>query len=201
MNTEQQHGDIRWQFNLVPRWLLYSGLPQALGPIRWAVFQALVQVDHQTMGLDNRRRGKDKVKFAVGNEELSRISAVADPRRAIRFLRTSTKLLSYWRPGIGGALKGRAQARWSEYEVNRKTLLELYRYVAPRLTVSEGGVQTLAQEKPPLGMLVYGLPNPNRMDIPGLKLKPEAVAGLRDAGIDIEDPVSLGEVRRICGVK
>ena len=143
------------QLAVCPRWLEYSGLPQALGATRWAVFRALVVLDHQTLGMEGRRRGKQRWAFAVPQRDLIAMTGLTDRtiRRAMQLVAAS-KLLRRYRPGRGREKS--AGGQWGEYEIDTDTLVSLYRYVGPRLAPLHGGTQGVARNQLPDEIQIYG---------------------------------------------
>lgn len=144
------YGPPARQFDAMPRWLRWSGLSQVVGSTAWAIYQALVMVDHQTMGLPRRRHGRDGMAFEVPQEALARLTGFGE--RVIRIqtqeLRT-VGLLSGYARGIAG--------QPSRYEVCRSVLPPLYRYVGPILTPEYQGVRGVAlRENLSGGLVIYG---------------------------------------------
>lgn len=152
------YGPPMRQFDAMPRWLRWSGLAQTetadgkalIGPTGWAIYQALVMVDHQTMGLPQRRHGSVGFGFEVRQGALERVTGFG--ARAIRnhaaALRELGLLSSYWE-GRGG--------KPCRYEVSRKLLVDLYRYVGPILQPEHQGIRGVAmRDSLTNGMLIYG---------------------------------------------
>ena len=182
-----------WQISLIPRWLLYSGLPQALGPTRWAVFAALVQLDHQTAGLPTRRRGADAAAFVAPQRDVVAATGYSESsvRRALVSL-ARTDLLSVYRPG-GGRQEG-AGGAWCTFGIERTTMLRLAEYVMPRIMPMHGGVRGLsANELPGHGLHVYGW-----RDDP-VVLSTDKLFRLAYAGDEPEEP-ELEQIIEICGL-
>lgn len=120
-------------YDTVPRWLLYSRLSECLTAPQWAVFVAIVQLDHQTRRVRQRRRGRDGARFVAPIEDICirtgyRRTAVGTALRAL----SATRLMSY------EARKGRG--RWPEFEVHMDAIATLCAYVAPRLRGMHGGI-------------------------------------------------------------
>jgi len=147
-------GRARLQFSMCPRWLEYSKLPQVLGPTGWAVFRALVVMDHQTLRLKERRHGRGGSIFAVPQADLIAVTGLSDRevRRQVARL-AGSKLLSYHRAGTGRHKGGGGQ--WGRFSINTKTLVILYRYVGPRLRRLHGGTQDLTLAHIPEGAYRY----------------------------------------------
>lgn len=144
------YGPPARQFDAMPRWLRWSGLSQVIGPTAWAIYQALVMVDHQTMGLPSRRHGREGMAFEVRQEALERGTGFGE--RAIR-LQTlelrSRGLLCDYRRGIAG--------HPSRYEICRPLLVDLYRYVGPILEPEHQGIRGVAlRQNLEGGLIIYG---------------------------------------------
>lgn len=130
---QQQLLPAQQQLDVLPRWLRWSGLPQVLGPTAWALYQALVITDHQTMGLPSRRHW-DGRGFEATHDEL--VAVTGYDRRTVR--RHLARLvergpLSRYQEGRGG------RASW--FEINGDLLRQLYRYVGPILRPEHQGLR------------------------------------------------------------
>jgi len=190
--------ETRGQISVMPRWLQFSGLPQALGATRWAVFQAIVQLDHQTLGLASRRIGRDAGAFAAPQRDLVAITGL-NQRTVGRTCQTlaTTHLLGTYSPG-GGRLAG-AGGRWCKYAVNRDTMAALAQYALPRIMPLHGGIRgQRVNDLPRRGMRIYGLE-----DLAPLLLSTEELFLVAHrSGQAAEDPgdPDVVEVARICGL-
>lgn len=185
------------QLAVCPRWLEYSGLPQALGATVWAVFRALVVLDHQTLGMKGRRRGKGRKGFTVPHEDviaMTGLSLSSLQRALVRLQQTS--LLARYRAGRG-RLQG-AGGRWSEFQINTDTLVALYRYVAPRLPPMHGGIQDVdRKELPAGGIQIYGREEFGAVHIPWEKLS----AAQTSKAIEEEaEAIEIERVAEICEI-
>lgn len=186
------------QLAVCPRWLEYSGLPQALGATRWAVFRGLVVLDHQTLGMKGRRRGGGQKSFMVPRRDLVELTAlsVSSVQRALMALQ-DTKLLVRYRAGQGRQ-KG-AGGRWSEFQINTDTLVALYRYVGPRLRPMQGGIEDVdRKELPAGGIQIYG-----RQDFGAVHVPWEALSAAQTSKAISEEaePIEVARVAEICGIK
>lgn len=190
-------GRARLQFSMCPRWLEYSKLPQVLGPTGWAVFRALVVMDHQTLRLKERRHGRGGSIFAVPQADLIAVTGLSDRevRRQVARL-AGSKLLSYHRAGTGRHKGGGGQ--WGRFSINTKTLVILYRYVGPRLRRLHGGTQDLTLAHiPEGGIQIYGLE-----DVGAVKRSfPDLSAAETAKDIGTEPPeLDVRKVAEICGI-
>ncbi|MFW6156887.1 MAG: hypothetical protein ACOC7J_06185 [Armatimonadota bacterium] len=138
------------QFDAMPRWLRWSGLSQVIGPTAWALYMALIMVDHQTMGLPRRRHGRKGMAFEVGYDALERLTGYQERAIANRVqeLRAKALLDHYWE-GRSGYM--------SRFRVCRAFLRELYRYVGPILEPEHQGIRGVAlRENLDGGLIIYG---------------------------------------------
>lgn len=150
-DRQQQLLPAQQQLDILPRWLRWSGLPQVLGPTGWAIYQALVMTDHQTMGLKGRRH-YDGLAFEVTQGELEQVTGFSERtvRRQIGDLFTRGLLAAY-REGRAG------KASW--VQIDRELLRELYRYVGPILRPEHQGLRGLdLHRNAEGGYLIYGFP-------------------------------------------
>ncbi len=146
----------QFRFNVFPRWLLFSGLPQVLGPVRWAVFRAIVELDHQTMGMGGRRSGPDGCHFRVPRQDIWAMTglSLSSVQRSLADL-SDTGLLTCYTPGKGRQDGGGGS--WGTYGVNIETLQKLFAYVIPMVLEVHGGLLGVPLEKfPPEGIKIYG---------------------------------------------
>ncbi|HUU97218.1 MAG TPA: hypothetical protein VM487_15885, partial [Phycisphaerae bacterium] len=161
--AREQQGDASpsmfeavFQYSLCPRWLVYSGLPKALGATQWAVFRAIVELDHQTSKLPGRRGGKDHCLFRVPQSDIVSATGLTERtvRRSVSVLR-ETKLLGHYKPG-GGRQAG-AGGSWCTFGVNTSTINDLFAYVIPMLMRIHGGILNVPRSQlPPGGITIYG---------------------------------------------
>jgi len=185
------------QLAVCPRWLEYSGLPQALGATKWAVFRALVVLDHQTLGMEGRRRGKARRSFAVPHRDLVAITGLKERciRETLGYL-AGTALLARYKAGLGRQ-KG-AGGRWSEFEMNVETLVALYRYVGPRLRPIQGGTADVQRKDlPSAGIQIYGREQFGAVHVPWEKL---SAAETSKAIGEEPEPIEIFRVAEMCGL-
>ena len=182
------------QLNYYFRWMAFSALPQVLGPTRWAVGRCIVDLDHQTLGLSDRRDKRHPEIFRVPQRDISAMTGVCPRavRNAINDLKHS-KLLSHYAPG-GGRQWG-AGGTWCAFAVNRATIKELALYALPRTMPVHGGIRgKRANELPAVGIQVYGWRDRDPLIIPTQKLFVAA-----HVGDDLGEP-DPQEVARIYGL-
>jgi len=194
----QEPGKTQWKFRFdsFPRWLSYSGLPQALGPADWSVFKAVVELDHQCMrrpkGRKGLRSGKGNTTFAMPQGNIVEMTGLSP--RAVRYSLnrlTETALLDY-APG-----KGRS---WCEFTVNTKTLLALFSYVAPLLRPAHGGLWNVGAEAlPDEGERIYGQAEAEGVIVKAAWLSWEKLWALQKTAATIEHP-TLPEVERVAEI-
>ncbi len=183
----------KWMFDTCPRWLSYSGLPQALRATRWVVFRQLVVIDHQTLRLPTRRSGPEGRTFAAPQADLIAATGLGERavRDALKFLR-QTELIIYYKPGAGHGSRG---GYWSRFRINTKTLEHLYRYVAPLIRPIHGGLAGADRAKlPEAGIQLYG----HQDKLPVVLPWPTVYALLAKAEAGGEPDQQ--EVARICGL-
>lgn len=149
---DHQQPQALFQYDAFPRWIKYSGLPQALGPNRWSVFRTLVEIDHQTLKLESRRHGQNCQTFACPQTDILRATgcSYSTVRRVLQSL-LETDLLAHYKPGKGGS--------WSHFEINIEILRKVFEYVAPRLRPIHGGIWNLnmtTDENRQEGLHIYG---------------------------------------------
>jgi len=144
------YGPPARQFDAMPRWLRWSGLSQVIGSTPWAIYQALVMVDHQTMGLPRRRHGRDGLAFEVRQEALERLTGFE-----VRAIRNRTaELRAKWL--LSDYVCG-AAGHPSRYQVCRALLVELYRYVGPILEPEHQGIRGVSmRQNLEGGLVIYG---------------------------------------------
>lgn len=129
-------GQARFQYTRCPRWIEFSGIAGAWGLRNSApprIYLALIRWDHMLQGMSDRRHGHELRTFAVPNEDVAQMAGVyPDSVGKIAKQLLAAGLLEGYKHGSGKA--------WSHFQINRGPLLELYRYVAPRLRMMHGGV-------------------------------------------------------------
>lgn len=147
---------ILWQFDFIPRWMKYSGLPQALGGTGWAIYRALVEMDHQLMNVEARRHGKRGLGFAAPQEDIITQTGFGERavRNHLRALESSGLVRIHTGQGCGEGGWG----RWSHYWIEREPLTRLFKYAAPRLRPIHGGFAGYThKDLPDGGVRIYGL--------------------------------------------
>lgn len=184
-----------------PRWLGYSRLAEVMdGAATWPVLQALVMLDHQTMGLVKRRRDIDGLPtgfgFAVPTADIAAHTGITEKtilQRAVPEL-LERGLLAHYEVGRGG----RAGYRWPQFALNPDTLIEVFISVASRLRIMHGGyadvgVDLIADE----GLQIYGRSDERGWPMPpGVVIVPfmRLMTGPKPA----EERIDLGDLERIC---
>jgi len=150
-DRQQQLLPAQQQLDILPRWLRWSGLPQVLGPTAWAIYQALVMTDHQTMGLPSRRH-YDGLAFEVTQGELEQVTGFCERtvRRQVGDL-FARGLLEAYRESRAG------KPGW--VQIDREILRHLYRYVGPILRPEHQGLRGYdLHRNAEGGYLIYGFP-------------------------------------------
>lgn len=194
MNPHEERAKL--QFSMCPRWLEYSGVPQALGGTRWAIFHAVIVLDHQTMPIKSRRRGRGGKAFVAPHRDIIATTGRSEAavKRALGYIQ-GTKLIEYYKPGQGRQ-KGMG-GRWSQIQVNTGTLVQLYRYVGPRIRPMHGGMAGIERSKlPDRGMRIYGY------GAMAVELKWEDLSTIQTwARADQEaEEIDLERIAEICGL-
>ena len=189
--------DALYQFDMFPRWLKFSGLPQALGGTDWAVYRALIELDHQVMPIASRRFDDGGWTFTAPQADVVAVTGLVERtvRNALRRLRASA-LLSY-RHGYG-SMDGR-RGRWSSYRIECEPLTRLFLYVAPRLRPAHGGFAPWGVKPvPEAGVRIYGQRDHFTVIVPAEEVI--AVCTQPDAPTTPEAP-DADVVAEICGIQ
>jgi len=146
--AQEQLLSSRWWYDPLPPWLPVSNLSSCMTLGQWALYQALVMVDHHQMGREDRTGQLIKV---TQRELEIRTGLVAETIRQGTQWLLQHRFLDYYRPG-------RTQKPgW--YRVDRGMIREIYRYVAPILEVEHMGMRGLDRDQiPDEGIIIYGKP-------------------------------------------
>lgn len=138
--------DAKRQFQVVYRWILFSGLPSVLKNSEWAVFRALMEFDHQTARMDKRRHGQQGLIFAVPQEDIVAVTGFGERvvRTATYALHQETRLLPHYKRGTGGNARW---THWGHYQIGTKAIRDLFVYVAPLLRPHHGGLWGYSEEQ------------------------------------------------------
>ena len=146
---QQQIWTAERQFDAMPRWLRWSGLAPVMGPTAWAIYQAVVMRDHQTMRLKQFRH-YDGLACEITQNDLARTTGLSTRsvrRHCVGLLRDG--YLTRYREGRS------AVPSW--FEINRDLLVQLFYYVGPILPARYGGLRDVVIHKVPEGgLVIYG---------------------------------------------
>jgi len=192
-NAASDRKQAKWHWDRSPRWIRYSGLPQALGAATWAVLLSLMLAEERTRNLRARKRAAKPARFRVSQAELVRTTGLPlrNVKRAVRKL-VGSGLLSFYERGRGH--RGKPETRWSCFELNLETLRQLYLYVGPLMAVAHDGISGKTRTQlPEAGMLIYG----DRKT--GAVVTWPELSTVRREGKAPEDP-DVERVREICGL-
>jgi len=148
----------------MPRWLPYSGASRVLSLPQWAIWTAIVRLDHACMGRRTSRRTTEGLApgraFAAPTTDVIAQSGCAERtlRREIPVLR-GCGLLDHYSRGRGKP----GGYVWPEFAIGRELLMELYVATAPRIVRALGGIANTPMERiPENGLRIYGF-----ADLPG----------------------------------